>query len=292
MIGGRGVRLQPRSQVRVSEFFVALQGVDLPGQADTSVSMASGFDKDFVLEVLRERVDVQRDIYFDEEKLQFFARRVRRIGDLALEEPSLSQASAEEIGSGMVDALVPRWEWLISQHEGLQAWMARWNFWRRHETRFDLGEEQIRQIVEMAAFGRHRVSDVLHQDLVALTETVLGNECVRLFTEQVPARFLAPSGVSHSIHYEELHSAFVEVRLQEIFGLLKTPKIVAGRVPLTFRLLGPNYRPVQVTADLENFWRSGYQEVRKELRARYPKHSWPEDPYSAKPEAKGKRRST
>jgi ATP-dependent helicase HrpB len=127
---------------------------------------------------------------------------------------------------------------------------------------------------------------------VGYLESVLPKEAVRTVHEQVPAGFQAPSGVSHPIHYEEMHSAFVDVRLQEIFGLLTTPRIVFGRVPLTFRLLGPNYRPVQVTKDLENFWRSGYFEVRKELRLRYPKHSWPEDPLSAKPEAKGRRRST
>ena len=110
--------------------------------------------------------------------------------------------------------------------------------------------------------------------------------------EQVPEFFLAPSGFRHPIRYNELHSAFVEVRLQEIFGLSRSPALLGGRLPLTFRLLGPNFRPVQVTSDLAGFWRTGYAEVRKELRARYPKHSWPDDPLTAKPEAKGRRRGS
>ena len=78
------------------------------------------------------------------------------------------------------------------------------------------------------------------------------------------------------------------VRLQELFGLLDTPKIAGGRVPVVLHLLGPNYRPVQVTDDLRSFWTRTYPQVRKDLRARYPKHSWPEDPFTAKPQAKGR----
>jgi len=79
-------------------------------------------------------------------------------------------------------------------------------------------------------------------------------------------------------------------RLQELFGWTDTPRIAAGRVPIVLHLLGPNYRPVQITEDLRNFWSTTYFQVRKDLRARYPKHSWPEDPLTAKPEAKGGRR--
>jgi ATP-dependent helicase HrpB len=83
-------------------------------------------------------------------------------------------------------------------------------------------------------------------------------------------------------------SPTLEVRIQEIFGWLETPRLATGRVPLVLHLLAPNYRPMQVTTDLSSFWRNGYVEVRKELRSRYPKHSWPENPLTAKPEAKGR----
>ena len=80
------------------------------------------------------------------------------------------------------------------------------------------------------------------------------------------------------------------VRLQEVFGLSETPRIARGRVPLLLHLLGPNFRPVQVTRDLRSFWNGAYVEVRKELRRRYPKHAWPEDPWTAAPEARPRRR--
>ena len=79
----------------------------------------------------------------------------------------------------------------------------------------------------------------------------------------------------------------LSVRLQEVFGLLETPRLAGGRVAVVLSLLGPNYRPVQVTDDLASFWKSTYHQVRKDLRNRYPRHSWPEDPLSARPEAKG-----
>jgi ATP-dependent helicase HrpB len=82
------------------------------------------------------------------------------------------------------------------------------------------------------------------------------------------------------------------VRLQELFGLLDTPRVAAGRVPVLLHLLSPGFKPMQVTSDLRSFWSNAYFEVRKDLRVRYPKHKWPEDPLHATPEAKGRRRTT
>ena len=82
------------------------------------------------------------------------------------------------------------------------------------------------------------------------------------------------------------------VRLQELFGWPATPRIAGGRVPIKLELLAPNYRPVQVTSDLASFWANTYFQVRKDLKARYPKHAWPKDPLTAKPEAKGGRKKS
>jgi ATP-dependent helicase HrpB len=80
------------------------------------------------------------------------------------------------------------------------------------------------------------------------------------------------------------------VKLQEVFGLADTPRIARGRVPVLLQLLSPSQRPVQVTADLRSFWKNGYPQVRKELRARYPRHPWPEDPWTAPPTARPKKK--
>ncbi len=293
MSGRRGVRLADSSQVRTSEFFIALQGMDLPNQSDTQITLASGFSKARLLEELGDKVEVAQDVWYDPDKEVFFNRRVRTIGSLPIEEPTLTPALPEVVAGKMVEILVQNWSQLTQRHKGLLAWLERWRFFVRHrpEHASELNAEAIKRCCEMAGYGRVRLSDVLEQDLAALIEMALPSSLVRDFDREVPSFFCAPSGLEHLIVYGDLHSAYVDVRLQEMFGLLTTPRILFGQVPLTFRLLGPNFRPVQVTSDLASFWKNGYPEVRKDLRARYPKHSWPENPLTAKPEAKGRRRS-
>jgi ATP-dependent helicase HrpB len=290
MMGGRGVLLASESQVKKSEFFIALQGVDLPGKADTTISMACGIDKEMILSVLKEQVRVEEDIWFDEEKEKFFARRGRFIGDLPIDEPSLSPANPDAIAEKLVNILVERWEWLTTKHAGLGDWMSRLGFWAQHNPEARLSDEQIRQFIEMAAFNKTSIKEVLESDLIGLLESLLDKNFVREFNTQIPSHFTAVTGFKHKIDYSEKHAAYVDVRLQELFGLNAHPKIAGGKISITFRLLGPNYRPVQVTSDILSFWNNAYKEVRKELRARYPKHSWPDDPLTARAEAKGRRK--
>jgi ATP-dependent helicase HrpB len=100
---------------------------------------------------------------------------------------------------------------------------------------------------------------------------------------EAPTHFVAPSGSSLPIDYLDGEVPTVSVRLQEMFGLRETPAIAAGRLPLLLKLLSPAGRPVQITRDLVSFWERGYHEVRKDLKGRYPKHYWPEDPHAALP---------
>jgi ATP-dependent helicase HrpB len=99
-----------------------------------------------------------------------------------------------------------------------------------------------------------------------------------------------PSGRERPLEYRDDGSVIASVKLQEVFGLAETPRIGPLKTPVTFELLAPNGRPVQVTKDLKSFWARGYPEVRKELRGRYPRHPWPDDPWTAMPTARTKRR--
>ena len=103
---------------------------------------------------------------------------------------------------------------------------------------------------------------------------------------EAPERLAVPSGSHIRLAYEPGRPPVLAARIQELFGLRTTPRLAAGRVGLVFHLLAPNGRPQQVTGDLASFWANTYPIVRKELRARYPKHSWPEDPLTALPERK------
>ena len=99
-----------------------------------------------------------------------------------------------------------------------------------------------------------------------------------------------PSGQRIRLSYAPDRPPVLAVRLQELFGWTETPRVAGGRVAVVLHLLGPNFHPVQITDDLRSFWATTYFQVRKDLRARYPKHSWPEDPLTARAEAKGRRK--
>jgi ATP-dependent helicase HrpB len=125
-----------------------------------------------------------------------------------------------------------------------------------------------------------------HLARVPLTEALLALlswEQRRDLDEWAPTHLSMPSGSRVRVDYLDASAPAVSVRLQEVFGLAASPRLGSGRVPVTFKLLSPAQRPVQVTRDLASFWRGAYAEVRKDLRGRYPKHYWPEDPLQAQP---------
>ena len=114
----------------------------------------------------------------------------------------------------------------------------------------------------------------------------------RALDRDAPETIVVPSGRTVALEYDEDGGVSASVKLQELFGLADTPRVGVRREPVKFALLAPNGRPVQVTRDLRSFWDRTYPEVRKELRARYPKHPWPDDPWSATPTARTTKRRT
>jgi ATP-dependent helicase HrpB len=137
------------------------------------------------------------------------------------------------------------------------------------------------------------VTEVGSLDGLDLTKALLGlldHGRRSALDRMAPERVLVPTGSKHPIDYSDPETPVLAVRLQELFGETNTPVIADGRVPLTLHLLSPARRPVQVTRDLGGFWRSSYHEVRKDLRGRYPKHDWPEDPLRAVPTRRAKPR--
>jgi len=123
-------------------------------------------------------------------------------------------------------------------------------------------------------------------DLSAALLSLLGWEERRQFDLLAPTHLEVPSGSRVRLDYSDPSAPVLPVRLQEVFGLEETPRVGGGRVPVTMHLLSPAQRPVQVTRDLAGFWRSSYFDVRKEMKGRYPRHYWPEDPLVAEPTRK------
>ena len=292
MNGGRGVRLSPNSIVKSSNFFLALDGVDLEGSADTLVSLACGVSLSALKNTFKNEIKTRERTYFNDEDQRFLTVKESVWHDFVLEESQPRAAAAESIQDGLVEALFHRLDWLKMQNPGLRQWFERWDFFVRHTTpSTPMTDTQIKQAWTSAAFGATSFKEVIERDLIYHFESQLSPGCRQDFHRQVPEKIQVPSGSSIEIHYPADQPPFLQVRLQELFGWASTPAVMDGKIPLVIHLLAPNFRPVQTTADLASFWRKGYFEVRKELKIRYPKHSWPEDPLTARPEAKGRRRN-
>jgi ATP-dependent helicase HrpB len=126
--------------------------------------------------------------------------------------------------------------------------------------------------------GLRSLAELREVDWLGWLQARVGFDRLPEFERLAPAELEVPSGNRHSLTYEVGKQPVLAVRMQELFGLAETPTVGGGRVRVLLHLLGPNYRPQQVTADLPSFWKNGYPEVKKELRRRYPKHAWPDDP--------------
>jgi ATP-dependent helicase HrpB len=142
--------------------------------------------------------------------------------------------------------------------------------------RFAAIDVELAELARRAAASARGVSDIE-------IEAHLPFDVKRALDQRAPASIAVPSGRRMALDYADDGSVSASVKLQELFGLAASPTIGPARVPVTFHLLAPNGRPVQTTRDLQSFWERAYPEVRKELRGRYPKHPWPEDPWTAQP---------
>ncbi len=290
MVGGRGVSLRPESTVRQSEYFLALE-LGEANLGESTVFQAMGIDSDLVEELFGAQAATTAKLFFSEDKSRFFVKEFREWRGLPLGKEHIRPAKPEEIEGKLGALLVEKWQLVLQKNAALQYFFARLTMLEKFQPQFPLpSPEQIREACELAAFGENSLQTLLEKDLVPYFVSVLSKSQQEALARECPEVWQVPSGSRIRVQYSTEQGPFVEVRLQELFGLENQPKI-AGQ-PLTLFLLAPNFRPVQVTKDLASFWNHGYQEVRKELRSRYPKHSWPEDPWRAIPQAKGRPRQS
>jgi ATP-dependent helicase HrpB len=159
--------------------------------------------------------------------------------------------------------------------------------WRKEEEWPDVSDEHLLATLEdwLTPYLNNvsKKSDFKRLELPSILTGLLPWNLQSRLDELAPARIEVPSDSMIAVqYYPDGRQPELAVRLQEVFGLLETPTVNAGKIKMVMHLLSPGYKPVQVTQDLKSFWGNAYTEVRKELRSRYPKHSWPEDPWTAK----------
>jgi ATP-dependent helicase HrpB len=243
------------------------------------------------------RIENRDEVTFDEKSLSLRARRSRRLGALALAEQTRkvepSDDTARLLAEGIARAGIGKLPWTRS----LTQWRDRVMFLRRAEGDEwpDLSDAALAANVGWltpAFVDKIAVSQLSPDDLSnALTELVPWPLRRRLEAE-APTHFEAPTGTQAAIDYGAEAGPTISIRLQELFGLDKHPSIAGGRIPLVIELLSPGHRPVQVTRDLPGFWRGSYAAVRAEMRGRYPRHPWPDNPLDAPPTRRAKPRGT
>jgi ATP-dependent helicase HrpB len=296
MVGAKGVWLSAFSAVETEDLFVALDAAEPPAhlvtgaKRDAQITVASYVERAWIEEFFPQSIGKKADFTFDSETLAVQKQTAVSFQDLPLENAHPSRPTADEAFPILIEAAKELWSVHFLKPEALGGLFDRLRFLREQfALDFDVAEVEAK-FLEEACYHETRLSDVLAKPLEEIFLRHLPPTTSQLLEKEAPDRISVPSGSHIRVQYPEARAPFIEVRIQELFGMTSTPKLAKNRVPLTVHLLGPNYRPVQVTNDLESFWKNGYVEVRKELRLRYPKHSWPEDPYTARPEAKGRRR--
>jgi ATP-dependent helicase HrpB len=295
MVGGRGVKLHPSSSVKQSEYFLALDLVEGSSSSETTVHQAVGLPLALIEKEIFPRALKAPRIEWNEDNQQFQFVQSLAWNGLEIGAETRRPAKPEEIKDQLSKLASDRWNDLLQENEALQFWVRRLEFLMRLDPSLEsrpqspipgLREDKFHEALEMACYGESSLKAVAAKDLVQSFENALPAATRGRLEKDCPSSWIVPSGSRMKIQYSQEQGPFCEVRLQELFGLKEGPTVAGQK--LTLFLLGPNYRPVQVTRDLSSFWRNGYGEVRKELKSRYPKHSWPENPLEAMPVAKGR----
>lgn len=278
MLEGRGVKLSDNSCVKKAEFFFALDLMDGITAADTSVSLACAIDRTWIEREFKNEIQSKTEIIFDEQAQKLTRQECRYLQQMPLENPRPLPLTTEQIQQFLPQIVLSRWETVKNKNEDLKNWLIRYNYYVQQKNLPALSPPLLQLVIEQACYNEKSFEAVAAKDFVSLLEMNSEEKTIKDFHRECPARLQVPSGKIFQLQYFEDKNPLLEVRLQEVFGWKNTPTVLNGKIPVTLSLLGPNYRPVQVTQDLESFWKKGYIEVRKELRARYPKHKWPEDP--------------
>jgi ATP-dependent helicase HrpB len=291
---GRGVRLPSTSLLTKSPFIIAAR-VDAGEKVEGMVHLAEPVDEDLLREELSESIESIRRVEWDKREGRIIATLEEKLGALQLSARSFAPKE-EEVAPLLCEAVRSGSARIVFSEEARQL-LGRVSLVKRTfpaENWPDLSETRLLSAPEewlMTWLKGIRTREQLAAlDLLPPLRARLSGEQRRLLNEKAPASLPVPSGHRVTLDYGAGDIPILAVKLQEMFGLADTPKITGGRVKVLLHLLSPARKPVQVTQDLKGFWDSGYQQVKKELKGRYPKHPWPDDPWKAIPTRQAKPR--
>lgn len=290
LASGRGANLGAPQPLSRAEFIVA-PAVDA-GARDARIFLAAPVSLSELQEALPQAVTTATEVAWEPREGAVVARRRLVLGELTLAEQPVRDASPVAVAHAFLAGLAAAGLDVLPWEPVLRQWQARVALVREWDPRPPSPWPDVSDAALLATLpgwlgpwveGYSRLDHLRRLDLGAALRSQLDHALQRRLDELAPTHFAVPSGSRIAIDYLDGAVPTLSVRLQEVFGLKASPAVCAGRVPVLLKLLSPAGRPVQVTRDLASFWASGYHEVRRELKGRYPRHYWPEDPHTAEP---------
>ena len=290
LANGRGARFGEPQALAKAEYLVAAE-VDA-AEREGRIFLAAPLQAADIERLFAAQIVTTADIAWDARSGAVRAREERRFGALVLESRDIAAPDPQSLVDAALQGLASLGLGALPWTAALRQWQARVLLLRRLKVRTaedwpDLSEEALLATLRDWAppwiHGLTRREHFQRMELAAALHGRLTHRQREILEREAPTHLTVPSGSRIPIDYEDGDAPSLSVRLQEMFGLTQTPAIAEGRVPLLLKLLSPAGRPVQVTRDLVSFWSRGYHEVRKDLKGRYPKHYWPDDPLAAQP---------
>ncbi len=297
LVSGRGVRLDPADPLGASPYLVVPE-LDA-GRREGRAFLAAAISLEAIRSLRGESIRRLEETAWDSAAERVTAAAEERLGRLVLSRTPLAEPDPGRVAAALVAGIRALGVEALPWDRRARNWQARLlclREWTSGSAWPDLSDEALMAglegWLEPWLQGLSRRDQLRRLDLRAILEGALDWGARQRVEELVPSRIRVPSGALKRIEYVPGAEPVLAVRLQEMFGWTETPRICGGRVPLLLHLLSPAQRPVQVTRDLRGFWERTYPEVRRELKGRYPRHYWPEDPFEATATARVRPRDT
>ena len=289
---GLGAYLEPQGLSR-EDYLVAC---DLEGKVPESrILMAAPITAEEIRELFRGDIAVEEAVAWDPAVRAVTATRRERLGAIVLREGRLPSPEPARVAEALLEGIRSEGLETLPWEDGASRLRERITFVRTLDPGFpDVSDAALLETLEHwlgpRILGLTRLTELARIDLAGALRDLLSWEQRAGLDRLAPTHVVVPSGSRVPLDYTDPEAPALAVRLQELFGLRETPRVGRAGVPVTLHLLSPAGRPVQVTRDLAGFWRTTYFDVRKDLKGRYPKHHWPEDPLAAEPTSRAKRR--
>ena len=288
MAGGGGAVL-PEHDGLAKQEWLAIATTD-GASGDQKIFLAAPLTLAEIEIYFTSQIETVETVAWDSRSQSVIATRARKLSALTIEERPLTDADPQATAAAMAQGIAGMGLRVLPWKEGVTHFRAQVMYLRRllpEDGWPDLSDEalllSLNEWLTPYLAGITRKAHLERLDMFAIIKGLVPYDLQRQMESLVPSRIEVPSGAHVAIDYETDGDPVIRVRLQEMFGLARTPTIARGRAQLRIELLSPAGRPLAVTKSLETFWTNGYPDVRAELRGRYPKHSWPEDPLSAPP---------